>query len=360
MKTASRFMTVALLALVFLGASPARAADLYTVRGVHVDETAKSATDARSLAQAEGQRLALTLLLKRLTLSSDWPQLPQADDKTAQDAVLGFQVANEKTSSTRYIADLTVSFQPATVKQMLRSRGIAYGETQAKPALLLAVLQTGGNAPTLWEGQNPWRDAWAATDLADAITPLIMPLGDVQELSTVTPQQALSGDRAALSALAASYGTDEVVVASAVVSADGTRLDATVTRYGAQAAAPIRRSYNTAAAGADGFNAMARAAASDLLLAVSDNWKRAIVVRGGAAAQLTASVYFSTLDQWQAIRKALTTEPLVSGLQVEGIAADGAQVEIDYRGTPDQLALSLAQSNVSLVQDADGWSLRLK
>jgi hypothetical protein len=47
-------------------------------------------------------------------------------------------------------------------------------------------------------------------------------------------------------------------------------------------------------------------------------------------------------------------------MQIDGIAAGGAEVQINYRGTPDKLALSLAQSNIALAQDADGWSLRLR
>lgn len=358
-KSVSRFMAAAAVAWVLMAGAGASASDLYTVRGVHVDETARSASDARAVAQARGQRLALVQLLKRLTLSQDWTALPEIDDRIAQDAVRGFAVAGEKTSSTRYIADLNVSFQPEAVKRLLRTRNIAYGETQAKPALLVAVFEKEG-ARALWEDQNPWREAWAATDLADAMTPLILPLGDIQEFSTVTAEQALAGDKEALAALAARYGTDEVVVAHGVTDQAGTKIDATVTRHGATAGAPIARSYRVAAQGPDAFDVAARAAASDLLLALGDEWKRAIVVRADEAAQLTASVLFASLDQWETIRKGLSTAPLVEGLQVEGIAATGAEVEIDYRGTPDKLALSLAQSNILLAQDEDGWSLRLK
>lgn len=347
------------MAWAIFASAGALAADLYTVRGVHVDETATGSAAARTVAQAKGQRLALTQLLKRLTLSGDWPSLPQVDDRTAQDAVRGFQVASEKASSTRYIADLNVSFQPDTVKRLLRARNLAYAETQAKPALLIAVFEKNG-ARALWEDQNPWRDAWVAADITDAITPLILPLGDAQEFSMVTPEQAIAGDKAALAALAARYGTDEVIVAYGVSNAEGTRIDATVTRHGAATGATIRKSYQATTQGPDAFATMAKNAASDLLLSLGDEWKRAIVVRAGEAAQLTASVFFSSLDQWEAIRKGLAATPLVEGLQVEGIGAAGAEVEINYRGTPDKLALSLAQSNISLAQEQDGWSLRLR
>lgn len=350
MKRVFRFVALAALGASFFLAPAARAADLYTIRGVHVDETAKSATEARAIAQTRGQRMALTELMKRLTLSADWPSLPQVDDNTAQDAVRGFQVASEKTSSTRYIADLNVSFQPATVRRLLSRSGLSYAETQAKPALLLAVYEKAG-VRALWEDPNPWRDAVGGLDLVNAITPLIMPLGDVQEFTLVTAAQAVSGDKAALANLGQRYGADEVVVATAASNADGSKIDLTVSRYGAPdpAAAPIRQSYSSL-----------NAAAAGVLAALGEQWKRDTIVKAGEQAQLTVSAYFSSLDQWEAIRKGLSSTPLVNGLQVAGIAANGAEVQISYRGTPEKLALSLAQANIALTEEAGGWSLRTR
>jgi hypothetical protein len=348
MKRVFRFAALAAICAAVFASPAARAADLYTIRGVHVDETAKSATEARTIAQTKGQRMALTELMKRLTLPADWSNLPQVDDNTAQDAVSGFQVASEKSSSTRYIADLNVSFRPATVRRLLARSGIAYGETQAKPALLLAVYQKAGT-PVLWEDANPWREALGKLDLVNAITPLIMPLGDVQEFTLVTPAQAVSGDKTALANLGQRYGADEVVVAIATASADGAKVDLTVNRYGAAEAPAIKHSYQSLDAAAEG-----------VLAALGEEWKRDTIVQAGEQAQLTASAYFTGLDQWEAIRKGLSSTPLVNGLQVSGIAANGAEVLISYRGTPDKLALSLAQANVALSQDAGGWSLRVR
>ena len=176
-----------------------------------------------------------------------------------------------------------------------------------------------------------------------------MPLGDVQEFTLVTTAQALSGDKTALANLGQRYGADEVIVAVAVSNADGSNVDVTVNRYGGAGAAPVKGSY----AGLD-------AAAAGLLATLGEQWKRDTIVQAGEQAQLTASAWFTGLDQWEAIRKGLSSTPLVNGLQVSGIAANGAEVQISYRGTPDKLALSLAQANISLSQDAGGWSLRAR
>ncbi|HCX66793.1 MAG TPA: DUF2066 domain-containing protein, partial [Rhodobiaceae bacterium] len=211
MVSAFRLLLAPLCVIVFAAAiaGSAAAADVFTVRGVHVDKTAESATAARSAAQAEGQRLALTAMMKKLTLPDDWGSLPDVDDATAQNAVRGFQVASEKTSSTRYIADMIVSFQPEAVRRLLRGAGIPFAETQARPAVLLPVLRRGGKL-MLWEENNPWRDAWASLRPADELAPLILPIGEIMEMNNVPAETAISNTeeaRAALAGLAANYGT---------------------------------------------------------------------------------------------------------------------------------------------------------
>ena len=330
-----------------LAVEKAAAADLYTIKGVHVDETAASATAARATAQAKGQKIALTELMQRLTLAADWPRLPQVDDTTAQNAVRGFQVASEKASSTRYIADLKVSFQPDAVRNLLRRSGILFGETQAKPALVLAIYDKGG-APVFWEDKNTWRDAISKQDLDNAITPLLLPQGDVQEFGILTTAQAIAGDKGAISALGNRYGVDDVIVAIARTGANG-GVSLTINRYGLGDLTPVKRSY-----------ADLDAAASGLIDVMGDLWKRDTVVAPGEQSHLVAEASFVNLGQWEAIRRGLGATPLVNGLQVEGISSTGAEIQISYRGTPEKLALTLAQSNVSLMQDptTQSWIIR--
>lgn len=329
-----------------VAANTASAADLYTVRGVHVDVTAASATEARSIAQAKGQQDALAELLRRLTLSSDWSRLPQPTDTVTQDAVRGFQVASEKASSTRYIADLNVAFRPAAIRTMLKANGIQFGETQARPALLVAIYEKGGKTQ-MWEDANPWRAAVAKRDLDNAMTPLLLPVGDVQEFGLLSVTQAQSGDKNAIANLGRRYGADDVIVAEAVDGASGIAL--TVNRYGLGDTPTIKRTYPNLAE-----------AAAGLMGVIGDQWKRDTIVAPGTQAHMTAVVAFTSLNEWEAIRKALAATPIVNGLQVQGMTTQGAEVQISFRGTAEKLALSLAQSNVSLTQSANGWLLKAR
>lgn len=340
------------LMMAFFGiqaAETANAADLYTIKGVHVDVTAASASEARTIAQARGQKDALNDLMRRLTLVADWSRLPDVPDNVVQDAVRGFQVASEKASSTRYIADLNVSFRPDALRNLLKRNNILFGETQAKAALLVPIYRK-GDTEAFWDDSNPWRDAVAARDLDNAMTPLLLPLGDVQEFGLLTSMQAVNGDQQAIKNLGQRYGADDVIVAIATVNGAGTSVSLTINRYGPNGGEPLKRSYQSL-----------DEAAAGLIAVLGEQWKRDTIVEPGTQAQLTAAVFFSSLDQWEAIRKGLASTPLVNGLQVEGITATGAEVQVSYRGSPEKLALSLAQANVVLAKSADeSWTLQAR
>ena len=79
---------------------------------VKVDATAESAAAARDLARIDGQRRALALVIDRLSDSPDSGKLQKLDDKAITDMVESFEVANERMSAVRYLADYTFHFRP--------------------------------------------------------------------------------------------------------------------------------------------------------------------------------------------------------------------------------------------------------
>lgn len=359
MKSALTTLGVTLLAAtlffalgVGLGAGAAQAGDIYTVSGVHVDVTAGSAIEARTTAQATAQRQGLATLLRRLTLPEDWANLPVADDATMQRAVRSFAVNNEKASATRYIADMTVAFVPGTVQQLLTARGIAFGQVQAKPIMLLAVFEKPG-LRVFWEDPNPWRDAWNHQDLANSLTPVILPLGDIEEFGIVTTAQAMSGDQAAFASLAARYGANDTAIAFASADASGTKVTVTMKQY-AGSTAPTSTTQTFTGATPD--EALSNAAAGTLD-ALALKWKRDTVVRGGIGGTLVADARFSGLGEWEYIRKTLASSPFVADMDVQGISSGGAEISITYRGTSEKLAEALRSQNVALTQSEGTWQI---
>eukprot|EP01093_Parvamoeba_rugata_P018539 TRINITY_DN792_c0_g1_i5.p1 TRINITY_DN792_c0_g1~~TRINITY_DN792_c0_g1_i5.p1 ORF type:complete len:250 (-),score=59.98 TRINITY_DN792_c0_g1_i5:50-799(-) len=215
-----------------LMAFPAFAQDIFTVTGVHVDESAETAAAAREKALEIGQRKAFEEVIARLTLPEDRAGLQMPAGSEITNMVRDFGVSNEKTSSVRYIADMTVRFKDDELRRFLRFRDISFAELQSKPVMIVPVYRTSGYV-TLWDDPNPWRDVWARNVATSGLVPIKAPIGDLTDIGTVSAEQAENGSMERLAALAKRYGADVAVVASADVSgATGAEtVDVTVTRY---------------------------------------------------------------------------------------------------------------------------------
>ena len=117
---------LAALALLVLPAAAQTQAELFTVSGIHVDVTARSSTEAFTTAIASGRPQAFQILFRRLTQQKDWTRQPNLDAAGLTRLSRGYNVANERRSTTRYVADVTYLFNPDAVARLLRGANIAF------------------------------------------------------------------------------------------------------------------------------------------------------------------------------------------------------------------------------------------
>lgn len=342
-------------AFLAVAAGPALAqqsGDLYVVTGVPVDATGASAAEARDIALAQGPAKAAGEMLRRLTLYGDWPMLPEVDPATAETLVSGVGVSNERSSDTRYLADMTVRFQPAAVRGFLRSAGVRFTDNQAAPALVLPVLDTPG-VRVLFDDPNPWRAAWDALDLGNSLVPLVMPLGDLQDLSAIDASSALTAEWADVEPLATRYGVDQVLVAHAVGGA-GAGLDVALRRITPGGIDTIARSYDGAT-----VEEAVTVAAEGIRDALIASWKAENAVTFGLEQTVPASVEFASLSEWLAIRERLAAASIVQDVDVIAVSPTGAQIEMRVAGPVESLASSLGQRQLRFVQEDEYWTLTI-
>ena len=160
--------TAFFLAVALILAGPAAAQDnsLYTVSGVHVDATGASSTEALNAAIAQGRAKAWQTLYRRLTRQVDWPRQPALDATELVRLGRGYNIANERRSTTRYVADVTYLFNPASVARTLRAAQIAFSQVQAKRILLIPM------SPTVSHGA--WAQALTAPAFKESAVPFTL------------------------------------------------------------------------------------------------------------------------------------------------------------------------------------------
>lgn len=329
--------------LVLLLAPMAAAADVFRVTGVSVDATAASASEARELALAQGQLAAAQRLIERLTLPDDRAFMPAIDERTAFLLVSGLEVDEEKASGTRYIATISVSFDPEQVRGYLRAQRVAFVESRTR-SMVVVALWRGGGKTRLWT-DNPWLEGWSQARLGDELVPLVAPTGELGDIAALSVAQAEDLDLSALRTLAGNYGADRVLLA--VGSPLGAGVRARLTEVDLAAGGAVID--HGAVEGPTAADA-ARNAANVLQTA----WKRTAVVRDDSINDLAISAVFASAAEWRQIEKAIKGSALIVNARLDALAVDGAMMTLRYRGKRAQLDSELAQRGVGLQDESIG------
>ncbi|PWR23699.1 DUF2066 domain-containing protein [Zavarzinia compransoris] len=338
-------LVVAGLVLLLAAAVPAWAAETYRVEGVQAQATAADPLTARDQALSKAQREALETLLKRLAAPGTEGQLPRTSDRLVFETMQGFEVQQEKTSATSYTATISVEFRREAVDRLLAGSGIAYVEAAGKPLVVVPLLVAADGAVALWEGDNPWRDAWARRNGATDPQRLVVPLGDLQDLQAVTPQAAQAVDAGALALIAQHYEAAGAFVATAM---------ATVSGLSVSAADPGQAPFYSGSFPADGFDAAVAAVAG----AIQDRYRNLNAIPAGPTLSLDAKARFADLRGWRDLKSTVESTPAVRRLEVRRLLVGEARVAITYQGDPASLRAALAQRGIALEMTAEGWELR--
>ena len=363
------------------GLSLSAMAGPFTVGDVSVDASGSSAQQAQARALATGQSIALSRLYKKLTLESDHAQLPAVEAGDLERLVRSYEVARERHSSQRYIADLTVHFDPDGVRRALRSAHIPFAETESPSRLVLPLLESDG-ALRLWEEPNPWRDAWHGIGWRHHLVNLVLPYGELEDLTTVSAEQARNGDANALSAVADRYSARETLVALARLESGG-GVGVTATRHVGDestivfsrhiAAVPntattlhhvgdestIAFSRHTAAV--PNTAATLRQAALTMAETLESDWKLANLVDFSSLSTLDISTRLTGLENWLSIRRRFDSMSQLAGTQIVSLSRSEAQLTLRYYGALGSLSDALDSRGLSLIDDGGGgWRIETK
>lgn len=331
---------------------------LFEVRGIPVDVTAATAAAAREQAMSKGAREAFGRLLDRVTLSSDRNKVGKVSESEIETMIKDFSVSDEKFSSVRYLATLNYTFKEEEVRRLLAQKGVPYAVTRAKTIVVLPVFRGDGELK-LWEEPNPWLAAWRSLP-GGQLVPVMVPLGDVNDVSIIDAEEAAVGDADRLRAIALQYGAVDALVPFAVLTgsaeADVAELAIALTLYGPDGAkkGPTHR-YRTGE-GESAETMLARAAEATMA-EVQNQWKRENLVVASEAAVDAVTVPIASLEDWLTVRRRLDRVQTIDKTDVVLLSRTHALVNIHHYGTTEQLGLALEQADLILRRGSEGLVL---
>ncbi|MEM6947358.1 MAG: DUF2066 domain-containing protein [Pseudomonadota bacterium] len=313
-----------------LGAAHADTRAVYTITDIAVDQRAASVLEAVELAQADARRIGAAQLIDKLTLPEDLAAAGGLiiDQALADRLVAAIDVQEESRGGGRYRGVLSAVFNPVAVRQVLDQRAIPYLDRQAPRALIVPIGD--GRSDLAWQAAWPERDEG---ELAPYVTSTLPPPGPAATWAELSTEARVRGaQRGVIAELIGQPGAYAVDL-TLVTAAGQTRL------------------------GRSNYAGDLPGAAAEAATLLSDIWKASAIVRTTTRTVVTASVFYTSIAEWNTLRSALARSPLVSQFTTDAIARDGALVRFSYAGETERLMLDLRQRGVELDADASGWVL---
>lgn len=320
----TRFFALIFSVMAFL-AAPAFGADPFTVSGVKVDATARSAIEAQTIAMRDGQIIAAERLFNRITLESERVAnpLPELTPEIVARFIRSLEPSKEKRSANRYLGEVSVAFNPSQIQQFLRENNLTLVSSQARERLVIVTGQSGLRGG--FEDGVTLQSAFSDPRLSHALTPL----------RAAAPDDALgvtSGASASeLAGLAAKYGLTQILIVepSGNVTEISTDTGERESFFISGVSDPV------------GF-------ADRVIARLESEWKQAAAVTAGEAVTTTVSVLYNSHAEWLDLQEAINTSAQIRGARLDALSRDGALMTISYGGDINRLATELRFKGVTV------------
>ncbi len=322
----------------------------YRVDRIDVQATAENAVAAQAAAIADGQREGLRQLVEDLATGAR-QAAPSLAGVVVDDYVASFEVLSESVGPTSYVGTISVNYDREAVDRLLETQGIAVA-APAPPTTLVAVWETGAEL-LLWEPGNAWKTAWDDALDPQALASFVVPLGDLQDLSLLSADQAVRGDRAALARLAERYGTEEVLVARLIGSgAPGAPLTVDAQRFGGSDDDRYRTSVRRDRA--EPLEASLERTVVEMQGVYSTRVRETSVAASGPREPVVVTAAITGLESWGGLLRYLEG---LDGVEIDAVrqfSREAATLDLRVAGGSDRLRAELGRAGWALGADEAG------
>lgn len=342
-----------LVACAVLVAAPLPTADaeVFTISGVAVDETAEDIPQARMKALRSALYIAWRDLAKRLVRGDPGAVLDQ-EVATLDTIVQGLEFDDERMSAGRYQAVISVRFQAEAVLAILGEAGVSHLDTPGPVLVVLPVLQSGPQLD-LWEDSNVWLSAWQRSNGGNSAVELIVPGGDLRDISLVDAADALSQNWDQLAPLVSLHRADGVLVAHARKDEDTLRPRLTWLDEGGASPVLLSRSVRQAWP----MDALGRAVEASRT-GIDEHWAAMALAPAGPTVSVFADISVTSLAEWIDIRDRLESSPALQAVVPLLVSTTRVRARLLYTGTREDLVFRMRRAGLEVDGQTGFLSIR--
>lgn len=260
------------------------------------------------------------------------------------------EIEDEKTSSTRYLASITISFSQDALRDLFSDSEIGFLEV-SPPTTLVLPLYFDGTEWSLWRDSNSWWSAWRNLNPNLLSIPYLLPLADLED-RFILPVDAID-DTSRLGRLAQRYEVDRILLAQ--MRPDDTQVDVGVSVY---KIFPENFEVRRFAQFSFVTTNMSKAV-TDITTQIENNWKKQSIQIQNAPSTFRLRANFENIQEWTQMRKQLKNAPYIRTLQIEEMSIHNAWLRLGFNGKGKTLVDGLRRNGFLVSQENNIWTLRL-
>lgn len=330
---------------------------LFTIRAIAVDETARSSNQARQTAILKAEEEAYVKLLRKITQLEDRALLPDLRPAERQGLISGIEFVEEQSSSRRYVATLNVRFEPSRVSALLASYNVPHVLGTGRPILVIHAHKR-GLATILWERDALVERGRMSVDWVNRIRGYRFARGEIRERLAISAADVRDFELEA----AAEVGKLNDLESSVVISSE--------TVNSAREGQILTYRYFATDSGVAGDGKIAivdgredvalSAMYEDILEIIDGAWRERLLVDTGSQGELSVLVASRNLEDLAETERRLGEVALVQAYQLTAVGIPLSKFHLTYTGRPDQLALALRFEGLDLKDYGDQLMIELR
>ena len=200
------------------------------VKNIYIELDLKDNVDHRTIAIETSYKIALSRYLKWITLKESPDIIDLVDLLEARDYVSGYSIENEKYKKEKYSALITVTFEKNKLERFLENKNIEFFSKKGPKTLIIPIINFEKRL-ILWDDPNPWFDVWLRRPLDSNLNLFTLPIGEVDDLITLSVQDAINLKYFKIKKLANKYEAEQAYILLVNVESQNEKINLSIEAY---------------------------------------------------------------------------------------------------------------------------------
>ena len=322
---------------------------IFTVKNIYVEVESSSSSKARERALIDAQLKGFKNLMNKMLLESEYEKIDNITIEKVTGFVDAIEIQSEKTSSSKYIGNITINFSERKILNFLNNNNIKFTSLKSKPLLILPIYKFAG-VTYLWEKKNIWRNIWVNNaNNNDGLIPIKSSEGKFSDFIYFNQDQAIKKNLTNLELLAKSHNTTGVLIAilKKKFNRDKSKivfnLNLSIYRFDGEKNSNYEESTEIY------INEYSENTLNDIKLQVENfvnqQWKTANVISSQKKLQ-KITVIFNSLNDWINIKKIINDISIIDRYNISNFSHDKAIINLSFSGNLNQLKVAFKQSDL--------------